>query len=191
MEISEKAKKLLIVVGMAGCGKSVVVDYFKQKNWQVIYFGGVTMKEVKKRNLPVNQSNEKLVREELRKIHGMEAYAKLEFPNIQRALSQGLTIIDGLYSWSEYKFLRENINIPIIILAVYTPKKIRYERLSRRKFRGLDFKGAELRDFAEIENLEKGGPIAIADQIIVNDGSIEKLHSDLDKFLIDFNSDPK
>ena len=189
MEISEKAKKLLIVVGMAGCGKSVVVDYFKQKNWQVIYFGGVTMKEVKKRNLPVNQSNEKLVREELRKIHGMEAYAKLEFPNIQRALSQGLTIIDGLYSWSEYKFLREHINIPIVILAVYTPKKLRYERLSKRQFRGLDFKGAEFRDFAEIENLEKGGPIAIADQIIVNDGSIEKLHSDLDKFLIDFNSD--
>ena len=55
----------------------------------------------------------------------------------------------------------------------------------------MDFKGAELRDFAEIENLEKGGPIAIADQIIVNDGSIEKSHSDLDKFLIDFNSDPK
>jgi len=189
MEISGKAKKLLIVVGMAGCGKSVVVDYFKQKNWQVIYFGGVTMKEVKKRNLPVNQTNEKIVREELRQIHGMEAYAKLEFPNIKKALSQGLTIIDGLYSWSEYKFLREHINIPIIILAVYTPKKLRYERLAERKFRGLDNAQAELRDFAEIENLEKGGPIAIADHTIVNDGTIEKLHSDLDKFLIDFNSD--
>ena len=191
MEISEKAKKLLIVVGMAGCGKSVVVDYFKQKNWQLIYFGGVTLNEVKKRNLPVNQSNEKIVREELRKIHGMEAYAKLEFPNIKKALSQGPTIIDGLYSWSEYKFLKKHINIPIILLAVYTPKKLRYERLAKRKFRGLNYKQAELRDFAEIENLEKGGPIAIADQIIINDSSIEKLHSDLDKFLIDFNYDPK
>jgi len=189
MEISVKAKKLLIVVGMAGCGKSVVVDYFKQKNWQVIYFGGVTMKEVKKRNLSVNQTNEKKVREELRQTHGMEAYAKLEFPNIKKALSQGLTIIDGLYSWSEYKFLREHINIPIIILAVYTPKNLRYERLAERKFRGLNNMQAELRDFAEIENLEKGGPIAIADQIIVNDGSIEKLHLDLDKFLLDFNSE--
>ena len=189
MVISEKAKKLLIVVGMAGCGKSVVVDYFKQKNWQVIYFGGVTMKEVKKRNLLVNQTNEKMVREELRQIHGMEAYAKLEFPNVKKALSQGLTIIDGLYSWSEYKFLREHINIPIIILAVYTPKKLLYERLAERKFRGLNNSQAELRDFAEIENLEKGGPIAIADHTIVNDGSIEKLHSALDKFLIDFNSE--
>ena len=189
MEISDKAKKLLIVVGMAGCGKSVVVDYFKQKNWQVIYFGGVTMKEVKKRNLPVNQTNEKMVREELRQIHGMEAYAKLEFPNVKKALSQGLTIIDGLYSWSEFKFLREHINIPIIILAVYTPKKLRYERLAERKFRGLNNMQAELRDFAEIENLEKGGPIAIADHTILNDGSIEKLHSALDKFLIDFNSE--
>ncbi len=189
MEISDKAKKLLAIVGMTGCGKSVVVDYFKQKNWQVIYFGGVTLKEVKKRNLPVNQSNEKLVREEIRKIHGMEAYAKFELPNIKKALSKGLTIIDGLYSWSEYKFLRDNIDIPIVLLAVFTPKKLRYDRLSKRKFRGLDFKGAELRDFAEIENSDKGGPIAIADQIIVNDGSIEKLYANLERFLIDFNSD--
>ena len=175
MEIAEKVKRLLIVVGMAGSGKSLVVDYFKDKGWQIIYFGEVTLNEVKKRNLPVNQTNEKMVREELRRVHGMEAYAKLEFPKIEKALQQGLTIIDGLYSWSEYKFLKEHIDIPIILLAVFTPKKLRYERLMKRKFRGLDFKGAEERDFAEIENLEKGGPIAMADDIILNDGSKENV----------------
>ena len=188
MEIAEKVKRLLIVVGMAGSGKSLVVDYFKDKGWQIIYFGEVTLNEVKKRNLPVNQTNEKMVREELRRVHGMEAYAKLEFPKIEKALQQGLTIIDGLYSWSEYKFLKEHIDIPIILLAVFTPKKLRYERLMKRKFRGLDFKGAEERDFAEIENLEKGGPIAMADDIILNDGSKEKLYSDLEGFLTKFNS---
>ncbi|MHA1854672.1 MAG: AAA family ATPase, partial [Promethearchaeota archaeon] len=73
MEIAEKVKRLLIVVGMAGSGKSLVVDYFKDKGWQIIYFGEVTLNEVKKRNLPVNQTNEKMVREELRRVHGMEA----------------------------------------------------------------------------------------------------------------------
>ena len=32
----------------------------------------------------------------------------------------------------------------------------------------------------EIENLEKGGPIAIADYFIINDGSLEQLHQKID-----------
>jgi hypothetical protein len=36
------------------------------------------------------------------------------------------------------------------------------------------------RDWSEIENLEKGGPIAIADYFIINDGSLEQLHQRID-----------
>ena len=36
------------------------------------------------------------------------------------------------------------------------------------------------RDWSEIENLEKGGPIAIADYFIINDGSLEQLHQKID-----------
>ena len=36
------------------------------------------------------------------------------------------------------------------------------------------------RDWSEIENLEKGGPIAIADYFIINDSSLEQLHQKID-----------
>lgn len=36
------------------------------------------------------------------------------------------------------------------------------------------------RDWAEIENLEEGGPIAIADFFVHNDASLEKLHEQID-----------
>ena len=39
------------------------------------------------------------------------------------------------------------------------------------------------RDFSEIENIEKGGPIARADYMIVNEGSLKKLYAELDKIL--------
>ena len=40
---------------------------------------------------------------------------------------------------------------------------------------------ASSRDWAEIENLEKGGPIAIADYYVHNDSTIDSLHQQLDK----------
>ena len=41
---------------------------------------------------------------------------------------------------------------------------------------------AKARDFAEIENIEKGGPIVMADFTIVNTGTIEELKEKLKKF---------
>ena len=36
------------------------------------------------------------------------------------------------------------------------------------------------RDWSEIENLEKGGPIAIADYFIINDSDLTQLHQKID-----------
>jgi dephospho-CoA kinase len=104
-----------------------------------------------------------MVREELRSKHGMDAYARLSLPAIRRSLSQGPTAIDGLYSWSEYKFLKTRFGERMKVVAIFTPRAMRYARLSKRPERPLTFEEAEQRDFAEIENVEKGGPIAIAD----------------------------
>jgi len=39
------------------------------------------------------------------------------------------------------------------------------------------------RDISEIEKLDKGGPIAFADFTVMNDGSLEELNQQLNKFL--------
>ena len=39
----------------------------------------------------------------------------------------------------------------------------------------------------EIENLEKGGPIAIADHYVINDSNIEHMYEQVDKLLDDIN----
>jgi dephospho-CoA kinase len=173
-------KNIVALAGMCGAGKSVAVDYFKKKGYQLVYFGGATMEEIKKRGLEVNEVNEKLVREDLRKQHGMAAFAIINFPKIEEALKSGNVIIDGLYSWSEYKVLREKFGDDFKVLAIYTPRQIRYERLARRPVRPLTAEEAYGRDKAEIENSEKGGPIAMADQMLVNDGSMEEMTKKLD-----------
>ena len=172
---------ILVIVGMAGSGKSTVASHLKQKGWHIIRFGGITMRELEKRNLPVNESNEKAVREELREKHGMDAYARLSLPLIEETLATSPVLIDGLYSWAEYKFLKQHFRDRIKVVAVYTTRSLRYKRISQRTERPLTFEEAEQRDFAEIENVEKGGPIAIADYTLINDGSEVELVQAVDR----------
>ncbi len=60
-------------------------------------------------------------------------------------------------------------------VAVWASPVTRHARLAGRRLRGLTGTEAVARDRAEIENSNKGGPIAIADYIIVNESSLEEL----------------
>jgi dephospho-CoA kinase len=182
---NSKSNSLLVIVGMAGSGKSSIAQHLKQKGWHVIRFGEMTMRELKSRNLPINEANERAVREELRTIHGMDAYAKLWLPTIVETLSVGPTVIDGMYSWDEYRFLRNHFGSQMTVVAIFTARPLRYARLSQRPDRPLSTEEVEQRDFAEIENVEKAGPIAIADYTIVNDGTEEDLLLAVDRLLSD------
>ncbi len=183
MRNNNKTNPLLVIAGMAGSGKSSVAQHLQKKGWRVIRFGTITIDEVKSRGLPVNEANEKSVREELRTKHGMDAYARLSLPKIKESLSNSPTVIDGLYSWSEYKFLKKRFGNRMKVISIFTTRSARYDRLARRPERPLTFKEAEQRDFAEIENVEKGGPIAMADYTLINDGTEKDLCRALDRLL--------
>ncbi len=174
---------LLVIVGMAGAGKSSVARHLEKKGWHVIRFGALTMQELEKRGLPINEANEKAIREELRATHGMDAFARMLLPSIKESLAASPTVIDGLYSWAEYKFLKSHFGEQMKLVAIYTTRSMRYARLSQRRDRPLSVEEAAQRDYAEIENVEKGGPIAMADYTIVNDGTEKALFRAVDKLL--------
>ena len=172
---SEYPLKIVALVGLCGAGKSEAAHYFLNNGYERVYFGGLTMEELKKRGLPVNEANERKIREELRASYGMGAYAVLSLPKIEALLQQSKDVlIDGLYSWSEYKILKQKFP-SLILVAIYTAPEIRYSRLEQRKERPLTREEAMSRDVAEIENLEKAGPIAKADYTVINNGSINDL----------------
>jgi dephospho-CoA kinase len=182
--------KLLCFVGMPGAGKSSCVDYLKEKGFPSVYFGGITLKEVKNRGLDVTPENEKLVREDLRRLHGTDAYAKLIAEEIDHLAEAGQhdIVVDGLYSWSEYKFFKKKYGHNAIIIAIVAPRELRHKRLEKRAVRPLTPEEASARDYAEIENLEKGGPIGNADYTILNDRDLPYVIERLDELLQKNNS---
>ena len=129
---SDQRNPLLVIVGMAGSGKSSVARHLQQRGWRIIRFGEITMRELAARGLPINEPNEKAVREELRVTHGMAAFAKLSIPEITEAIGNGSVLIDGLYSWAEYKYLSEQWGSQLTVVSIYTTRAQRYARLSLR-----------------------------------------------------------
>lgn len=183
--------KIICIVGMPGAGKSVVSDELVKEGFAYLRFGQITLDEIKEKGLEINESNEKKIREGFRKEYGMGAFAILNTSRIDELLKKSNVVVDGLYSWSEYKILKEKYGDSMYVLAVYAPPKLRYERLknrsiendSQKRFRNITAKEAKARDYAEIENIEKGGPIAMADFTIVNTDTMEKLKENVRKIL--------
>ena len=175
--------KVVSIVGMPGAGKSQVAALFEENGFTRIRFGDVTDEEVKKRGLELNEENERYIRELLRQEQGMAAYAKLNLSAIDSALKLSGVVIDGLYSWEEYTFLKDYYRDSFYMVAVWASPGTRYARLTGRLNRRLTPEEAASRDRAEIENLKKGGPIAMADFTIINESSLEIMERDT-KFII-------
>lgn len=180
-----KNVKIIAFVGLPGVGKSVAVDYITDKGYPKVYFGGVILDAMTEAGLEHTQENEKPFREEIRVREGKDFVVKRIIKQINSLIEAGQhrIIADGLYSWTEYKALKKEFPGELSVVAVVATKKLRHRRLANRPIRPLTQEEADKRDWAEIEGLEKGGPIAIADHYIINNSNLEDMYKQLDIIL--------
>ncbi|MDQ7026294.1 MAG: AAA family ATPase [Anaerolineae bacterium] len=184
MSDNNQIPRTLALVGMPGAGKTLCAKYLEDEGFFQFRFGSIIVDEVVNRGWDVNPENERIVREKFRNEEGMDAIAKRALPKLQAALEdRNCIIIDGLYSFSEYKTLRKELGEDMVVVAIVAARHLRYERLANRDIRPLTAAEARARDWQEIETIEKGGPIAIADYTLVNDGSPKELLEKLDALL--------
>ncbi len=181
----DRNQVIIAVVGMAGSGKSLACDYFQSQGYPVLRFGDQTDLGLKEQHLPLTEANEKTYRENLRKELGMAAYAIKIAPRIKKTFHPGMEciILDGLYSWEEYLYLKEKFP-ELKLLGIYARPEIRRRRLSKRPIRPLDEQQAKARDLAELNNLNKAEPIALADYLVINEGSVPSFHQELQQALV-------
>jgi len=175
--------KVVSIVGMAGSGKSEVAKLFENNGFVKVRFGDITDGEISKRGLELNEENERYIRQQLRKEHGMSAYAKLSLSRIDYLLKSVDVIVDGLYSWEEYTLLKRRYGDRFSVVAVWASPETRYARLTKRLVRPLTVEEAVSRDIAEIEDTNKGGPIAMANFVIINDSTLKALEKETRRVL--------
>lgn len=171
---------LIALVGMPGAGKSEAAGFLRdQLGWAYLRFGDAVEKRVKELGQEVNEANERAVREQFRAELGMKAMAVKIDPLIaELKKTKDKIVLDGLYSWEEYEYLKP-IYRDLVLVCIYATPATRYERLSKRPHRPLTVEEARSRDVAELVNLHKGPPIALADFLVINEGALAELHDQL------------
>lgn len=177
--------KIIAFVGLAGSGKSSAVEYLTKKGIPKIYFGGIIYKAMEEAGIEKTWDNQEKFREEIRAREGKDFVVKRAVIEIEKLIDAGQhkIVLDGLYTWSEYKIIKHAFPGQVTVIAIVTPKHLRYQRMAKRPERPMQPHEVDQRDWAEIENLEKGGPIAIADYFINNDNDLDDLYQKLDSIL--------
>jgi len=187
--MDEHTPKVIALVGLPGSGKGTCTDYLHATyGWPLVHFGHMVYEEVERRGLTVVE-HEKAVRMDMREKEGKAVLAKHASRKAKTHADSGAEVVvfDGLYSWTEYKHLLTEFGDNLTVIAVTAPKKLRHQRAIARQDSHRPYTLEQLiaREYAEIEEMEKGGPIAYADYTILNDGPVDHMIAQLDAILSD------
>jgi dephospho-CoA kinase len=175
-------QKIIAILGMPGSGKSEAIHYLEEKyGWPKVYFGEVTFDEMQRRGLERTQANERLVREDLRNLHGEDYYAREVIKKIEAIGDAPIVLVESFYSAPEYRVFKERFGDGFLTITIHARPSLRHRRLATRPERPLSKTEAEERDWAQLNRLTQGTPIALSDHMIVNEDDITSLRERLDE----------
>lgn len=179
------------IAGTIGSGKGTVVEYLKEKGFDHYSSSDTLRRILTERNLPLDREHMSPLANEL-----MEKYAGgiLFFSHEQAKKDDSEKyILEALHRVSEGQYIKD---IGGVILGVDADIQVRYTRIQSRGDGAKDevsFEQFVLDSEREDEGKGGSGPniravMQMADHIIMNDGTIEELHTKVEEWL---NSLPK
>lgn len=177
--------KIIAIVGMSGTGKTTATDYLTKKDYPRVQFGNVIMNALKDADLNQTTENETMMREKLRSQADGDEVVQQVITQINGLIDAGQRriVIDGLGSWHAFKTLKHEFPGQLTVVALLSPHQLRRKRLTTRDQRPLTEVQTSERDYDEIESLNKGGVIAMADHYISNQGNVDDLYAQVDQLL--------
>jgi len=177
-----KKRTLIGVAGMPGAGKATVEEIVRNMGYSMVVMGDEIRDEAKRRGLKPTPENLGMVMLKLREEEGPGIVAERCIPKIEKADGK-IVVVDGVRSPYEVeKFKRHFPSFTLI--AVYASPATRFQRLFKRS-RSDDPKVWDTfaeRDMREL-SVGLGNVIAMADYLIVNEGTKNQLKRQIRKVL--------
>ncbi|MEM2145162.1 MAG: AAA family ATPase [Candidatus Jordarchaeaceae archaeon] len=167
-------KKIIAIVGMPGCGKTVAVNAAKERGVPVISMGDVVREEAKLRGLEETPENLGKISRGLREEEGSQVIASRTLSKIEKEKSD-IVLVEGIRSPDEIELFKKHYP-DFTLIAIHASPETRFKRLCERERSddSVDIKTFQERDIREM-NFGLGSAIALADYLIVNEGSKEEL----------------
>ena len=167
---------------MPGAGKGVFRRAIQKMDYPFVVMGDEVREEVKRRNLKPTPENMGKTMLSLRETEGPATIAKRSIPKIENQ-NHKMVFVDGIRSLVEVQEFKKHFP-DFMLLAIHASPKTRYKRLFRRKRSDdpTDWDTFIERDLREL-GIGMGSVIAVADYMIVNEGSITQLKQKTLRFL--------
>ena len=167
-----EVRKLLLITGMAGSGKTTLSQIIIDSGIRVITMGDVIRDIAKRQGVEPSTENLGVIAKKIRE-ESPEAVA-VRCIDLLYTMDPGLVVVDGIRSLAEVEAFEEAFDV--ILIAVHTSPLSRFKRLTRR---GRSDDPESWEEFRERDRRELdfgiGEAIACADIMIVNDDGIDSL----------------
>ncbi len=172
--------KVIVVAGMPGSGKEEFVAVAKRVGFDVVRMGDVVREEASKNSIADDDKGVGGFANDERKRHGLDVWGKRCVARVKGER----TIIDGSRGVDELRVFREAFGKDVQLVAVHSAPRTRFERLVRRG------RADAPKTWSEFERRDErelgwglGDLIAIADRMIVNEGSLSDFHEQVRSLL--------
>jgi dephospho-CoA kinase len=178
-----KEIRLIGLTGTNGAGKGEVAAALAKRGYACFSLSDEIREELKKRGKEPTRDNLIAQGNALRKRYGADILAR----RIMKKIKGGKAVIDSIRTGEEVAFLRRQPGF--VLLAVDAPVELRYKRTRKR---GRAESASTLAEFIAKENEEMSGEageqqlrrcLALADVIIINNGTLAALHKKIEKCL--------
>ncbi len=184
-------KRLIIgLTGAPSAGKDTVATHLSKLGFTHISTSGIIREEMRKENLPLDRSHVSHYAIKSRHERGPDYLAKIAASKVN-----GNAVISGLRNIKEVEFLREEFGPDFVLITVEAPIETRYKWALERKRVGDDI---SFDQFKAEEDAERNGDefahqvdalIAMADKVIVNDGTRDDLLKKTEKLVHNLEND--
>ena len=172
--------KILITTGMPGSGKEEFLRCCVTRGAHVVRMGDMVREKAVEFGLNLSDKSVGNLADEERKRFGMDIWAKRTIPFV----GGDLVAIDGTRGPDEIRAFKNAFGEALKVVEIHASPKARFERLKSRARPDSpsNFSEFDLRDKRELE-WGLGNAIALADCMVVNEGSLDELKLQVDRLL--------
>ena len=173
------------ITGLIGSGKGAVANVLVEKGFIKLGHSNIIAEEVSRRGLPITRECLVLIGNEMRKIHGLDYWAKKLIEKIERDKDY---VVEGFRNIAEIQAFRK---LPeFFLLGVAAGKHRRFSWILQRAKPGdptdkETFEQREQKDFLQQEAHGQQNALcfAMADRYLSNEGTLEELKKEVERCL--------
>jgi dephospho-CoA kinase len=174
--------KIIGLTGTNGAGKGEAAAFFHRHGYESYSLSDILREELVQRGLALSRDNLIKIGNELRRQYGADILARRAWQRIKNR-----AVIDSIRNPGEVTFFRQHAQF--ILIAIDAPVEVRFQRILKR---GRAESVQTLPEFKAKEAEERStnphhqqlqACLALADYLIINDGTLEEFYQKLARFI--------